>query len=543
MHTSDVRYSEVTVPERVMMGDAIDLGLAKQFKTREAGILLALGGVTAYAAFQAYNLLVQCYQATILNKIPGPKAASFIWGHLPLAKKLEFHVFVPQWLHTYGNVLCYRMHFFNYRVMLSGAEDMKRVLVTQPKRYPKPKMDMTFVEVLTGKGVLTAEGTAHTRQRKIVAQAFHFDAVHKLYPIFAQQAEILLSAWTKVCASDADAGTPTVLDMCTQMSYVTLDIIGLTAFGYAFDSVKGGSSEVREAYKDIMPMGGINFIPILLKTFPILNYLPIPSFIRANRAQITLRTLVRRIVDARVNSLPLSDQSSNDLLDVMLRAGANDDDIKGSRLSNEELANNVQTFLVAGHETTSTALSWAHYLLALNPEKRTKLKLELADRLGGRAPTCRELSDNAIPYLRAVIMEVLRLYPPAPIALRITTSDDCFGGYFVPKDTRLVISAAAMGRHPDLWDKPNDFIPERWFAPDGTLLQGNEKHPFAWMPFLAGERSCVGRGFAEKEFMCLLAMIVQRVDLDIAPECPKIRSKIVLTQFPFPKLLMTAKLL
>jgi len=73
--------------------------------------------------------------------------------------------------------------------------------------------------------------------------------------------------------------------------------------------------------------------------------------------------------------------------------------------------------------------------------------------------------------------------------------------------------------------------------------QGNEKHPFAWMPFLAGERSCVGRGFAEKEFMCLLAMIVQRVDLDIAPECPKIRSKIVLTQFPFPKLLMTAKLL
>mmetsp|Transcript_30083 Transcript_30083/g.48492 ORF Transcript_30083/g.48492 Transcript_30083/m.48492 type:complete len:528 (-) Transcript_30083:576-2159(-) len=508
-----------------------------------------LGCVTAYTVYHSYKFLVQvvtqCYKARILNKIPGPKSDSIFWGHFWMIRLEEPYTWLGDWLETYGNVCCFREALFGYRVMISSVEDLKRVLVAQPKRYPKPQLETTIIRIIAGNGLLAVEGESHTRLRRIVSKAFSFDAVHKLYPTFVEQADILLSAWTQVCAANTDQGNRTILDIGSQMNYVSLDIIGLTAFGYAFESLKGAECEVRKAYNKIMPMAGnMSVIPIFLKMFPILNFLPVPSFLQVHRAQKTLQTLVRRIVDvkaARFTNISDQDLSRSDLLDLMIQSGANNNE--SARLSNEELADNVQTFLFAGHDTISSALSWAHYLLALNPEKRSKLRQELTDKLDGRAPTYQELADNAIPYLRAVIMEVMRLYPPLPVTVRVTTDDDSFGGYDVPRDTVLVLSPSALGRHPDLWEKPNDFIPERWFASDGSLLQGNEKHPFAWMPFLAGERSCIGRGFAEKEYMCLLAMIVQRVDLDIAPECPKIRSKTLITQVPFPILLMTAKIL
>eukprot|EP00802_Teleaulax_amphioxeia_P011401 Tamp_11433.p1 GENE.Tamp_11433~~Tamp_11433.p1 ORF type:complete len:556 (+),score=77.74 Tamp_11433:79-1668(+) len=502
-----------------------------------------LTSIAAYSAVNTCRFLVHVYRAWILNKIPGPSSNSLLWGQFWNIRELESHVYLGKWRQVYGDVCCYRVILFGYRVMLSSVEDMKRVLISQPKRYPKPQVEMKFVRTLAGDGLVCAEGATHTRQRKIVAEAFHFDAVSKLYPIFVEEAQALVKAWAKVISADSAEGKKTVLDCGTQMSYVTLDIIGLTAFGYSFDCVKGSNSEVRNAYMDIMPLGGLNIVPALLKLLPFLNLFPIPAFVRARRAQDVLRTLVRRIVDSRVKRLSeVSEQDfeKHDLLDVMLKAGRKAPG--AARLTNEELANNVRTFLLAGHETTSTALTWTHYLLALNPHVRDKLCKELKEKLNGRAPTFRELSDNEIPYLNAISKEVMRLYPPVPLTIRVTTEDDEFGGYKVPRNTILILSPGALGRSPDLWDRPDEFVPERWFTADGQLLQGNEKHAFAWMPFLAGERSCIGRGFAEKEYMCLLAIMVQHVQLDIAPECPPIRSKSAITQFPFPKLLMTASL-
>jgi len=518
--------------------------LARVMRRLEPRKCIAAAAV-AYSAWNGYALIVQLWRSWVLNKIPGPKSKSLFWGQFWLIREREPHVYFGRWLQEFGDVCCYRVMIFGHRVMISGVDDMKRILISQPKKYPKPQGEMKFVRALAGDGLVSAEGARHTRQRKIVSEAFHFEAVKKLYPIFVEETEALVQTWVKVCSADSRDGKPTVLDIGQQMSYVTLDIIGLTAFGFAFNCVKGSTSEVRRAYMDIMPMGGLNLIPVLLKTFPVLSLLPLPAFVRAEQAQATLRNLVRRIVDARVLARHDDDeddgQPKNDLLNVMLRAGAAAPDSK-AKLSNEELANNVRTFLLAGHETTSTALSWTHYLLALNPHVRTKLRQQVREKLKGRAPSFEQLSRNEFPYLMAVCKEVMRLYPPVPLTIRVTTTDDEFGGFKVPRDTILILSPGALGRRPDLWDKPNDFIPERWINPDGSIVQTNEKHPFAWMPFLAGERACIGRGFAEKEYMCLLAVIIQHVDLDIAPECPPIRSKSAVTQYPFPKLLMTAKL-
>lgn len=218
-------------------------GLQAAGKLRGALALAAVG----YAAVNGYKLGAACYRAWLMCKIPGPRSPSLFWGQFWYLRVREPYKYQLEWTMKYGDLVCYRVMPFGYRLAVHSPEDMRRILVSHPKEYPKPTVEMQFVRALAGDGLVSAEGATHTRQRKIVAEAFHFDAVSKLYPIFVEQAEGLIRSWALKCSADPPASgdtATTVLDISQQMSFVTLDIIGLTAFGYAFDSVKGASSEV-----------------------------------------------------------------------------------------------------------------------------------------------------------------------------------------------------------------------------------------------------------------------------------------------------------
>ena len=249
-----VRASFGPAPQESTVGalhERLLAGLQAAVKLRGALALAAVG----YAAVNGYQLGAACYRAWLMCKIPGPRSPSLFWGQFWYLRVREPYTYQLEWTMKYGDLVCYRVMPFGYRLAVHSPEDMRRILVSRPKEYPKPKVEMDFVRALAGDGLVSAEGATHTRQRKIVAEAFHFDAVLKLYPIFVEQAEGLIRSWALACSADPPASgdtATTVLDISQQMSFLTLDIIGLTAFGYAFDSVKGASSEVRPAQYDTM---------------------------------------------------------------------------------------------------------------------------------------------------------------------------------------------------------------------------------------------------------------------------------------------------
>jgi cytochrome P450 len=200
--------------------------------------------------------------------------------------------------------------------------------------------------------------------------------------------------------------------------------------------------------------------------------------------------------------------SGNDLVGMLLAA---QDAGTGERMTDRQVRDEVMTIFLAGHETTSVALTWTFYLLSQHPAVAAKLRSELDAVLGGRAPTVDDLAN--LPYNRMVIDEALRLYPPAWVLSRTPLADDVIGGYRIPKGSNVFLSPYVTHRHPAFWDDPERFDPER-FTPERAA--GRPR--FAYFPFGGGPRQCIGNNFALLEAQLLLATIFQRYRLELWPE-------------------------
>jgi cytochrome P450 len=189
------------------------------------------------------------------------------------------------------------------------------------------------------------------------------------------------------------------------------------------------------------------------------------------------------------------------------------DEETGEQMSDKQLRDELLTMLVAGHETTATALSWAWALLDLHPEAAAKLHAELDTLLGERAPTVADLPHLA--YTRMVIDETMRLYPPIYIFSRAVKADDTIGGFRIRKGDSVDISPYVTHRHPAFWPDPERFEPER-FAPEAVAA----RHKFAYIPFSSGPRICIGNSFALMEATLALATLARRVRLRLSGPLP-----------------------
>ena len=196
------------------------------------------------------------------------------------------------------------------------------------------------------------------------------------------------------------------------------------------------------------------------------------------------------------------------------------DEETGEQMSDKQLRDEVMTMILAGHETTANTLTWICYLLAQHRDVEQKLQTELASVLGGRAPSLTDLA--RLPYTRMIIDEALHLYPPAPGMSRKAVADDEIGGYTIPAGSEIAVSQYVTHRHPDFWDRPETFDPER-FLPERSARRPH----FAYFPFGGGPRLCIGNAFALMEAHLILATIAQRYQLRLVPGHPVVPEPLV----------------
>lgn len=384
-----------------------------------------------------------------------------------------------------GDVTTFRMG--PARVYFINHPDLIRdILVVNADKFIKGRA-LQRAQKLLGKGLLTSENEFHLRQRRMIQPAFHRTRIAEYARSMTEYADRMAGDWR-----DGN-----VYDIDQEMMRLTLQIVGKTLFDADTDEDAG---DVGKAMETIIGM--FNFL--MLPFSEILEKLPFPHTIRFNRARKLLDNIIYKIIDER----RASGDDRGDLLSMLLMAQDEDD---GTGMTNEQVRDEVMTLFLAGHETTANALTWTFYLLSQNPEPEAKLHAELEAVLDGRAATIDDLA--SLKYTERVLAESMRLYPPAWAIGRFAVADHELGGYTIPKDSTVLCSPFILHHDARFWDKPNDFMPERWESQ--SVKEAGQKN--IYFPFGGGVRRCIGESFAWTEGILLLATLARKWKLVLAP--------------------------
>ena len=393
--------------------------------------------------------------------------------------------FLRDVLAPYGDIVHWKMPT-EHMVLVNHPDLIRDVLVTHQKNFHKGR-GLERAKILLGNGLLTSEGDFHLRQRRLASPAFHRQRI-------ATYAGVMTAFTARHAESWRDGETR---DIAADMMRLTLAIAGKTLFDA---DVEHEAAEIGEALTTSLKAFNLAMVPgaqLLMK-------LPLPAMRRFRAARGRLdATIYRMISDRRANPA-----DRGDLLSMLMAATDTEGD--GSGMSDEQLRDECMTIFLAGHETTANALMWTWYLLSQHPDAEARMHAEI-DALGGRVPTVEDLP--ALAYTRMVLAESMRLYPPAYALGRRAIEPYDVGDYRIPARTVVFMSQYLVHRDPRWWTEPEAFRPER-FAPGAA-----ESRPkFAYFPFGAGTRVCIGEQFAWMEGILCLASIARqwRFRLDLA---------------------------
>ncbi len=384
---------------------------------------------------------------------------------------------------TYGGFAFTRFANIDFYT-LSDPELMHEILVERADEFNKGIITRVFKPVV-GNGLLTSEGDFWKRQRKLAQPAFHYHRIESYGTIMAEHTLKLLESWHD--------GQMRLIDR--EMMKLTLSIVCKTLFDA---DVSGDAERVGNLMTGVLDAANERTNAAL--RLP--DWMPTPKRAAQQKLIAELDAIIQRFISERRKT----GEDRGDLLSMLLLA--QDDD--GQSMNDKQLRDEVMTLFIAGHETTANVLTWAFYFLAEHPEVRAKLVAEVDHALNGRTPTLADLKN--MPYTEMVIKEAMRLYPPAPGVSRSPNQNLQLRGYTISKDAIMNLSMYAMQRSPRYFENPDAFIPER-FTPE------NEKNipRYAYLPFGAGPRVCIGNSFAMMEARLILAAIVARFDLTLVP--------------------------
>ena len=377
----------------------------------------------------------------------------------------------------YGDFVAFRIT--NRQMFFANHPDYIRdVLVTQNSNFGKGRA-LEKAKRILGSGLLTSEGEAHHRQRRLVLPAFHRQRIASYGSVMVEHATRMADDWQE--------GMP--VDISHEMTRLTLGIVAKTLFDA---DVGKEADEIGEAMTVMLEMFHLLMYPFA----EVLEKLPLPMVRRYERMRLRLDSTIYRIINERRKS----GVDRHDLLSMLLLAQDEDD---GQKMTDVQVRDEAMTLFLAGHETTANTLSWTFYLLSQNPMAEANLHAELDEIIGSRAPTPEDVA--RLQYTEKVVSESMRLFPPAWGIGRRSLVDQRIGPYRVPADSIVLLSPFVTQRDPRFFSEPDQFRPERWTAEWKSSLP-----PFSYFPFGGGPRRCIGEGFAWTEAILILATLCQR---------------------------------
>jgi cytochrome P450 len=370
--------------------------------------------------------------------------------------------------------------------LITNPADIRHVLQDNARNYHKSPLYQKL-RMSIGNGLLTSEDDFWLRQRRIAQPAFHRQKISGLAGVMAQAARETADEWQSI-AADGRA-----VDVSEEMMRFTRTVVLRALLGADLGAY---ADKVDEAWVIINERVGESFWSLGIAE----------RFQRAKARQFDeARAVLRQAVDHVITERRRNPSDSADLLSMLMDVR---DEDTGEGMTDEQLRVEVTTFLLAGQETTSLALTWTWYLLSQHPAVRERLEHELDTVLAGRAP---EYSDLAqLPYTRMVIDEALRLYPPAWGLSRQALADDTLGGFRLPKGWLAFVIPYVLHRLPAYWKDPDTFDPER-FSPERSV----DRPKFVYLPFGAGPRQCIGNQFALIEAHLSVATLAQRYRMQL----------------------------
>ena len=374
-------------------------------------------------------------------------------------------------------------------VIVNAPRGIQHVLLDNAGNYVKSRVARRLVEPGIGRGLLTSEGEAWRRQRRIMAPAFDHRSLMGYAPAMTEATAAVLARW-----GELPDGAP--LDIAQEMMRLTLRIIARTMFSTDADDVGTIVEEAVGRYQ-------VEVRPGLLDLLNLPDWVPRP----ATRPWFHIFDQLDRVIDRLMRRESAAAGDRKDLLARLLEAR---DAETGRAMEPREVRDQVVTIFMAGHETTAQALSWTWYLLSQHPAEEAKFHAELERVLGGQTPRFEDLAE--LRYTRMVLEEAMRLYPPAHTMSREALGDDVIEGHGVAKGSVVSIVPWLIHRHRLLWEKSDVFDPER-FAPERVSARPR----FAYIPFGGGPRICIGASFAMTEALIILAMLGQRYRPRLAP--------------------------
>jgi cytochrome P450 len=422
----------------------------------------------------------------MMPAMAGPKAR-LITGHLEQFRADRLGFFT-QCARVYGDVVPLRI-LWRRLLLLSDPQLIEQVLVTQAKCFVK-HFGLRMYKPVLGNGLVTSEGDFWRRQRKLSAPAFQPSRLREYSRDMTEAAAAMTRAW-------AAGGQAAVRDVHADLMELTLGIACRTLFGSAADA---DPDVVGKVMHEALGAIDVRFRRII----PIPDWFPTRANRQLRRALGVIDAIVAALIERR-QSEPESSGGEN-LLSALLK-GRDDD---GSAMTGAHLLDEVRTLFLAGHETTALALTYALYLLAEHAGAQDRLRGELASVLGERPATYDDLP--RLKFTRMVVLESMRLYPPADVLGREAVVECTIGDIPIRKGMTLFMSQWVMHRDPRFFARPEWFEPERWTDEFERSLPR-----FAYFPFGGGPRYCIGQAFASAEAMLILAAICQRFTFSADP--------------------------
>jgi cytochrome P450 len=385
----------------------------------------------------------------------------------------------------FGDVIRFKMgpktlYFFNH------PEHAKHVLSDNNENYHKG-IGLIHAKRVLGDGLLTSEGDLWRRHRRIIQPSFQRDRIARFADVVVDQANQLIAGWRGL-------GEP--VNVVREMTDLTLGVLGRTLL----DADLGSHEALGEAFEVAQDQAMFEMVTLAM----VPPWLPSGRNRRFRSAQTELEKLVNEMVAVR-ESRP--HQGGDDMLTRLLDDYRDEPD---AELRSRRVRDELITILLAGHETTASTLSWTWYQMHEQPEIAERVHAEAVEVLGDRDPVYEDL--HRLKYTTMVIQEAMRLYPPVWILPRRAVADDIIDGYEVPAGADVLICPYTLHRHPKFWEDAETFNPDR-FASD----QVKSRHRYAYIPFGAGPRFCVGNNLGMMEAVFVAAMVAREFRLNLVP--------------------------